>query len=323
MNILITGATGFIGSHLTKELCKQGYHCRCLVRNIEKAKEIFKDYEDIEFVVGDVSKPETLKNIANNIDVVFHLAALLGDYHNKEEEIWNVNVNGTIILLNNINNLRKMIYCSTPGVQGLGIKNATEELPYDPRTIYEKSKMKAEKSIIEICNRKLIKWIILRPDFVYGPDDYRRIPLYEKIKNRKMYIIGKGNTYLSPTYIDDVVNAFINSINNNANNNIFNISGDSITVSCFFDNIANALNTKIPKFRIPLFLSIFIATIAQFIFNNILKKESPITKSKIDFLTLNHSTDNRKLKKHLFIPKYSFDRGIKKTVEWCNKMELL
>ena len=75
MNILITGATGFIGSHLTKELSNQGYQCRCLVRNKDKAKEIFKDYKDIEFVVGDITKAETLIGIEKVIDIVFHLAA--------------------------------------------------------------------------------------------------------------------------------------------------------------------------------------------------------------------------------------------------------
>ena len=55
MNILITGSTGFIGSQLTKMLSVQGYQCRCLVRNEDKARVIFKDYENIEFIVGDIT----------------------------------------------------------------------------------------------------------------------------------------------------------------------------------------------------------------------------------------------------------------------------
>jgi len=323
MKILITGATGFIGSHLTKSLSKQGYHCRCLVRNKEKAREVFKNYKNVNLVVGDITDPQTLKGIDKDIDIVLHLAALLGDYHNKDEEIWNVNTIGTINLLNNTK-LKKIIYCSTPGVQGLGIKNATEELPYKPRGVYEESKMAAEESIIEICNKKLIKWIIFRPDFVYGPFDYRRVPLYKKIKNRKMLIISRGNNFISPTYIDDLVNAFIQSIHNdNVNNNIFNISGENITISYFFYRIANTLGTTMPKFRIPMRLSVFIAWITQFIFIKILKKEPPITKSKIDFLTKNHSTNNAKMKQYLYTPQFSFDSGINKTIRWCNKMKLL
>ncbi len=72
MNILITGATGFVGRHLTRELCTQGYHCRCLVRNIDKAKELFKEYKDIEFhiVASPIDYTEELHNIHfhTNID---------------------------------------------------------------------------------------------------------------------------------------------------------------------------------------------------------------------------------------------------------------
>ena len=325
MNILITGATGFIGSHLTKELCKQGYHCRCLVRNIEKAREIFKDYEPIEFVVGDVTKPETLKNIANNIEVVFHLAALLGDFSNKKTDIWNVNVNGTINLLNNINNIKRFIYCSTPGVQGLGSKNAKEKFPYNPRGIYEESKVAGEKTVVEICSKKGINWIILRPDFVYGPADYRRIPLYKKILKRKMYIIGQGDSYLSPTYINDIIQALMKTINNESvDNNIFNISGKSITVEEYLHTIAKTLNSPLPNFKIPLFIVYIAANVLEFIFNKILKIESPITKSKVDFLTIDHSTNNQKAKELLhFNPEYNFDKGIRKTIGWCIQENLL
>ncbi|MBU4444922.1 MAG: SDR family NAD(P)-dependent oxidoreductase, partial [Candidatus Marinimicrobia bacterium] len=124
MNILITGATGFIGSHLTKELCKQGYHCRCLVRNIDKAKEIFKDYKNIEFVIGDITKPETLKNIGNNIDVVFHLAAHGHVAATSEEafkKFYKINVKGAENLLNEClnKNISKFFHFSSTAAVGL------------------------------------------------------------------------------------------------------------------------------------------------------------------------------------------------------------
>lgn len=75
---MITGATGFIGSNLTKSLYKQGYKCRCIVRNIRKANKIFKNYNEIEFVIGDITRHETLVGIGKNFDIVFHLAAIKG-----------------------------------------------------------------------------------------------------------------------------------------------------------------------------------------------------------------------------------------------------
>ncbi len=325
MKILVTGATGFIGSHLVKELCEHGYQCRCLVRDFQMARKLFKDYNDIEYVVGDVTESRTLKNIGERADVVIHLAALLGDFSNRSVDIWNVNVNGTKNLLQHVNCIKQFIFCSTPGVHGFGHRNAHEDLPYNSRGIYERSKVEAEKVVMQWCAQKRIKWSILRPDFVYGPGDLRRLPLYKRIAAGKMYIIGDGKVYISPTYIADVIQGFLKSIDNeNAFNGVFNISGESLTVESYLNTIARMFNTSLPEISIPLFVSYSAATLCEFVFGSILKKEPPITKNKVRFLTQDHTTDNQKARDLLdFIPKYSFEQGMRKTIDWYNKEKLI
>jgi len=325
MTLLITGATGFIGNHLVKALCERKYNCRCLVRNLNKAQELFKNCEGIEFVIGDITNSVSLQNIERNADIVIHLAALLEDFRRVHTDIWNINFSGTVNLLKNLNKIRRFIFCSTPGVQGLGYKYAKEDFPYNARGIYEESKAEAEKIIIQICNQKGIEWCILRPDFVYGPGDLRRLPFYKMIAKRKVYIIGDGQSCISPTYVEDVVQAFVKCINSeNATNNIFNISGNSITVEGYLTTIANTFATSLPKTRVPLFFSLAAASVSESIYDHILKKEPPITKRRIDFLTKNHSTDNQKAHVLLnFTPEYSLEKGLRKTIAWYKKEKLI
>ena len=200
-----------------------------------------------------------------------------------------MNVKGTENLLMHLHGVAKFIFCSTTGVQGFGYKRATEELPYNGRGIYEKSKAEAEKRVILICAKKGIDWIIVRPDFVYGPGDMRRLALYRKIAEKRMYILGNGQSSITPTYVEDVIQSFGKCITeDNASNNIFNISGELLTIEFFLATIADILNTSLPKTRVPLILANIAASVCEITFRHIVRKEPPITKSRVAFLTQNH-----------------------------------
>ena len=325
MNILITGSTGFVGEHLVEALCHQGHHCVCLVRDIAKAQRTFLDFKNIDFLPGDITNPESLNNIPAGIDYVFHLAALLGDPKNSESEISAANYAGTKNLVDKLNNVRGFVFVSTPGVQGFGYKAATEDLPYNPRGPYEASKVAAEKLVMVTCSTKHIRWTILRPDFVYGPGDLRRISLYKKIARNKMYIIGDGQAILTPTYIADVVQGCLKCLNNpNAEDNIFNISGDAVTVEQFLGAIAGELNVVLPRMKIPLGLSKLSAFLCELIFPNILKKEPLITRSRVAFLTMDHGTSSQKARNLLnYKSTFSLPKGMKETINWCKVNKLL
>ena len=325
MRILLTGSTGFIGRHLTKILDESGYYCRCLVRNIGKASEIHRNHKKVDFAVGDILIPESLRGIADTIDAVIHLAATLGDYGKNERVIWDTNVGGTRNLLEEVQDVRQFIFCSTPGVQGLGHKQAREDFPYNPSGAYERSKAAAESLVIKLCEEKQIHWTSLRPDFVYGPGDVRRVLLYKRVHAGRMYVLGTGQTYISPTYVLDVVSAFANCINNeSAFDGIFNVSGDPVTVKFFLETIAGNLNTSLPNVRIPSVLAIIGAVVSEFIYANILRKEPPVTPGKVKFLTQDHGTDNKKARMLLdFHQDYPLDQGMKKTITWYKEKGMI
>lgn len=329
MNILITGATGFLGKHIVPKLIKEGYHCKLLVRDLEKAKNIFNNSDQIEYVLGDMTDLDFLKKISESenpkINCLIHLAALLGDWHNSKEKIIAVNSLGTRDLLRQMPSIDHFIFCSTPGVLGFGHKNADESLPYNPNGSYEISKVEAEIDVQTVCESKNIKWTIIRPDFVYGPEDFRRIPLYRRIQNNKMYLLGRGQSCLSPTYVEDVAEAFSQCIKNpKAENNIFHISGDTITVSELFHTIAFLLNKPFPKLKIPIFVCKILALFSEHVLNKLLKKPPLITGNRIDFLTKHHSVSHDKASRLLgYIPSFTINEGMEKTLSWCKKENLL
>ena len=332
MNILITGATGFIGSHLTKELCKQGYHCRCLVRNIEKAKEIFKDYEDIEFVVGDVTKPETLKNVANNIDVVFHLAALMGhDLPSKTgfNKFRSINVDGVQNILEECKKTgssKKIILFSSTATYGvLKENNIDEETECNPYTPYQVSKYEGEQLALHYYKSFNLPIIILKPSMIYGPGFKGDFLTMAKIAKKGFYPkFGSGKNFAPALYVSDLISAAILSISYGKVGNIYLIVSDK---SYSQDEICDIFKNFFKKHIFRIFIPVFVAKILVYIQEkilNILRLKPIVTARNISSITHDRIFDISKAKKDLaFNPKVQLEKGLPITLEWFKKEKLL
>jgi len=318
-SILITGATGFIGKHLVRALTEKGLHCRCLIRNKNSAGELMK-LKSIDFTYADITDKDSVMKHFHDVEIVFHLAAQLGKHGIHERNFRAVNIDGTRNLLEEAYNanVRQFIFCSTPGVQGKGHTQAPETLTYNPPYVYEKTKAEAEKLVITFCNNRNIAFTVIRPDFVYGPGDMRRLSLYRAIKKHRFLIVGNGQTFVHPTYIDDVVQGFILALSNPvAFNEIFNIAGPrQITVEEYVTTIARLLDVRIPRFKIPKKIAISAALACEAL-SKVNKRNPFISRSKIEFLTVDHSSDISKAKNRLgYYPEYEFECGMRNTIEW-------
>jgi nucleoside-diphosphate-sugar epimerase len=327
LKVLVTGATGFIGSHLLPKLVEKGYHCRCLIRkesNLSNLRSIFKQ---IELFEGDLTLKHSLSGICQGVDIVIHLASQLGEWGIKDSKYYEVNVKGTENILDECLGMKiqQFIYCSTPGVLGLGKRLAKEEEEHNPRALYEKTKSLAEKTVITFCKNNNINYTILRPDFVYGIGDKRRIRLYKNIKKRKFVLINNGKSFIHPTYIDDLIDGFLLTINNKSSyNDIFNLAGPrDVTVEEFINTICKNVNSKMLKLVIPYQLSKNFAALIEILFK-FLKREPPITKSMVDFLTFDHSSCIEKANERLgFKPQYDLSAGLNKTISWLESKKLI
>jgi len=326
MKVLITGGTGFMGENLVKRLLDNGYSCRCLVRKTSNIKSLKK--LDLEIICGDIIDKDSLIKALDRINIVYHLAGKVGEWGILDSEFHRINIDGTENILRASLNaeIDHFIFCSTPGVLGLsGSSKAAESLPYNPCHIYEKTKCEAEKLTLRYYRDKGLPVTVIRPDFVYGPGDLRRVKLYRAIKNNKFFIVGNGNSFLHPTYIDDVTYGFELVMNNSkAFGEVYNIAGiGPITVNEYIRTIAQVLNARIPMFKVPKVLARGAAFFLEGV-SKIFREEPFISNSKINFLTISHGSDISKATNQLgYYPETDFRNGIEKTINWCKKQYLL
>lgn len=220
MNILITGGTGFIGSHLTRELHKINHKIILLKRSVSDTWRI----DDIidQLITYDLDKTINLESIfyKNKIDLIIHLAGLHIRHHSKTEEVEemnNVNINFPVRLLDMAVRfgVKGFINTGTFSEYKLTIKPASEKDEIKPYNYYSATKSVFENLLKFYTTNNNIKGISLRLFSPYGEKDNDKIiPLIIKsfIFNKKINLT-KGGQRLSFTYISDIVRAYIKSIN--------------------------------------------------------------------------------------------------------------
>jgi nucleoside-diphosphate-sugar epimerase len=144
MRIGITGATGFLGSHLLNDALAQGHEVRILSRRQ------LEDDRQYEVIIGDLSNQRALQAFTSDLDVIYHLASLLGKWGLPWEEYEKINVKSTEKLIAQCKTAKNpnLIYISTAGVVG-GAREIPVGInaPYSPFTLYERSKMMAEQRL--------------------------------------------------------------------------------------------------------------------------------------------------------------------------------
>ena len=242
MKFVVTGGAGFIGSHLTEKLVKQGDIVTVIDNlNTGKEKNLELVKEKIEFVKGSILDHKLLEEITKDVDGVFHQAALASvpDSFKKPTEYYDVNVNGT----ENIFKLSKkygfrVVYASSSSVYGnpirVPIKESDDKNPINP---YAETKLKDEELATQY-SKMGVNIIALRYFNVFGKRQSKEyagvIKLFlERIRNElPPKINGDGTQSRDFVHVDDVVNANIMSMNNaDITHEFFNVgTNSSITI---------------------------------------------------------------------------------------------
>ncbi|MHA1332015.1 MAG: NAD-dependent epimerase/dehydratase family protein, partial [Candidatus Hodarchaeales archaeon] len=208
MNILVTGASGFIGKAFVKSLIKEnlGYDIYCAVRKTSKIDEL-KEL-GVNFVDFDLTDYSTFGPAVKNMDTVVHFAANF-DFLASEESLFALNVDATKELAEASleNGVKHFIYCSSTEAVG-NVIDATEDSEYNPDEVYGRSKMEAEKILLDMHAEKGLPVTIARPSGVFGPGD--NYVFKEMIISVDRSIINKvfptsAKSKIHFTYIDDVV----------------------------------------------------------------------------------------------------------------------
>ncbi len=314
MDVLVTGATGFIGKHLVERLKKENYRIYYLIR--KKSVGRIKELCDLNIISGDITDKKSLRKNFKSFDVVFHLAGAFGKLM-RREDYFKVNVLGVknILEVSAEKNVGKFIHYSACGVYGCSEKVIDESFPYNPTNAYEESKAEGEKIAISFMNKLPI--VILQPAVVFGPgDNYNIFKLFKGIKEGKFVFIGNGENKLHFVYIKNLIDASILALKNKkAIGERFLIADEKpIKVKELVEVIANELNVKTPKLKIPKEIALLIAFMIE-LKSKLLKDNPLITRDGVKFLSSNHEYNISKAKRILgYRPKYTTVEGIKETL---------
>lgn len=326
MRAFVTGANGFTGSYLIKNLLSKNYSIRALIRKSSHLN-LLKNL-DIEYVYADLAEDEIDEEIMRDIDVVYHVGAAFRTEGVPHNYYWDVNVEGTRKLLEAAKkaDVKKFVHCSTVGVQG-DIKDppAKETHPYNPGDYYQQSKLDGEKLALKYFKENALNGTVVRPVGIYGPGDTRFLKLFKFINNGKFRMIGSGNVLYHLTYVEDLVEGFVLAgEKEEANNEIFTIGGNSyLTLSELVEKIANILNKQIPKYSIPVWPVWIAGALCEYACKP-LGLSPPIYRRRIDFFVKDRAFDISKAKKILgYNPKINLDEGLKRTAHWYKKNHLL
>jgi nucleoside-diphosphate-sugar epimerase len=214
MRILVTGGTGFTGSHLVRRLLKDGHE----VHTVDNAKGLFFDELQTlgaKIKIAGIESRDLCEQIVkeSNPEVVYHLAAAFRQMNVPKQYYWDVNVEGTRYLCEAAQRqgVRKFVYCSTQGVHG-NIANppGDENSPIDPEDYYQYTKWEGEKVVNEIVSKTGFDATTVRPTAIYGPGDPARfLMMYKRSKGGSFMMFGDGQTTYHPVYIDNLVDCFI------------------------------------------------------------------------------------------------------------------
>lgn len=212
MNILITGATGFLGSHLTSALLRQGHHPYMLGRDFSNVASFIA--QGARALPIDLRNREDVINACEKMDLIYHVGALSTAWGDPAD-FHAINVEGTRAVVDGArrHGARRLIYVSSPAVvfDGHDQFNITEAQPYPKRfsSHYAKTK-KLGEDLVNEAHTKGLASVIIRPKAIFGPGDRALLPrLIDRARDHRLPQIGDGNNLVDLTYVDNVVHALL------------------------------------------------------------------------------------------------------------------
>jgi nucleoside-diphosphate-sugar epimerase len=323
MKVLITGATGLLGGHLIKELQERGEDIRALVLPVENADKLVK--LGIEVVQGDVTDASTLGPAVTNIELVFHLAGMMGVWRPLADYRL-VNVTGSENLYKAAQQagVRRYVHTSSHTVYGLGYGRFLTEndaLRPDPDP-YSISKAEGDRLMRRLMLNSKVETVILRPGTFFGPGDRLHFGrMAQKVKDGKGVILGRGDNALPFCYVTDVVQGFLlAAYHENAPGNVYNITNDRpLTQQEMFDAIADAVGGTRPTRHLPYLPVYYGSIVAEKVVARLSHSKPLVTQLGAMMFGSDNRHSVEKARRELrYEPMVDLRTGIKLAAEWFN-----
>ena len=322
MKALVTGGTGFIGSHLVESLLQRGDEVRCLIRKTSDLNWLGK--LPVETVCGDCQDKSSLREAVKGVDQVFHLAGVTRAM--EEKTYFQINAIGTdnliLACLETNTRLQKFIYLSSQAAAGPcrngGKKRESDQC--EPVSPYGRSKRMGEELAVARCHE--LPLLILRPCAIYGPRDRDIFAFFRLLSKKMKPCLSGDDQHVSMCYVEDVVQAILlaSEAQESSGETFFLSDGEDYRLEEIGDIFAQAMGVTAFCIRVPEWMISRIATLSEYL-SKLSGKPPLLSKGKVEeMIQKNWVCDITKARNRLgFKPRVRLKEGARLTFEWYKK----
>ena len=315
--VLVTGAGGFIGSHLVDEQLAKGRKVTAFDIHLDRLGHQAHN-EACKLVTGDIRDSELLESLIPGHQIVFHLASAHLEVNKPPEYFEEVNVSavGRLAELCERHHVQRLVHCSSVGVFGsLESLPADENTPCRPTIAYEKTKLLGEEALHKAARK--LDFVIVRPAWVYGPRCLRTLKLLQAIKRKKFIKVGFRKTFRHPVYITDMLDGFEKAAT------VAKASGETIIIGAeealpldsLINEVARAVGTELRPVTVPLTVMWPTCFLVERVWG-VMGKEPPFSTRSLKFFTESSAFDITKARTVLgFQPSVGIREGMALTAE--------
>lgn len=320
MKLALTGATGYTGGRLLAALLARGDSVSALVR----PSSVGHIHGPVRVVEGDLQDARALAQLVEGAEAVVHVAAVYRTAGHPDAYYREVNVGGTAKLLEAAAaaGVRRFVHTSTVGVHGdVEHPPAREDSPFAPGDIYQATKAEAEQLALEFHRQRGVPVTVVRPGAIYGPGETRLLKLFRAIARGRYAIVGSGEAFYHPVYIDDLVQGYLLALERpEAVGEAFIMAGPSyVTQRELADTIARATGGRILPFHVPVAPLRALAALCEAVCVP-LGLEPPLHRRRVDFWTKNRAFSIDKARRLLgYDPVVDLATGVVRTTDWYQK----
>lgn len=324
--VLVTGGTGFTGSHLIDALRKDGQPVRALVRSTSRAAAMLP--ASVELVEGDITDAAAVARAMEGVDTVYHLAAAFREAKHRPGHYRRVNVDGTRLLLEAAveRGVRRFVHCSTVGVLS-HVENppADETTPPRPGDVYQATKYEAEELALAFHRRYGLPVAVARPTPIYGPGDDRLLKMFRMVAHRRFVLLGRGEVYFHMVHVRDLVDGLrLMADHPRAVGEVFILGGDGyLKLRSILNLVAEAVEAPPPRLRLPVGPFLAAAAVCEQLCTPF-GIEPPLHRRRVKFFTNSRAFSIEKAKRMLgYRPRIDLRNGITETAVWYAARGLL
>ena len=321
MKALVTGATGFIGSNLVRELLAQGVHVRALARPGGDRRAI--EQLSVEVMEGDLLNVESLRTALEGCDALFHVAALYSYWPSGGEDIYRVNVEGTrnVLRVATEQGVKKAVYTSSSATMGLakGEGEANEETPMDPRNLlrgYKESKYLGELEALK-ANMDGLPVVIVNPTAPIGPWDVKPTPTGRIVLDfLKGKMFGYLNTGLNVIHVGDVAKGHILAWEKGRPGHRYILGNRNMSLREMFAMIGSLIGKPAPRWRVPYAVALAFAYANEAILGRLLRRQPMATVNEVKLSRKHMYFSVQKARRELDLPQTPVEEAFSDAVGW-------